>query len=115
MPSKRSRSSRRANRCNRHHCRRRRGRMRLSAESAFPTTIASGRVFFGSDAGYIYSLDAKTGCVYWSFHADSGTRTAPIISPVNGYTGQGTTKYALYFVDVLTRAYALDAQTGKLL
>src|SRR5262245_17034729 len=75
-------------------------------------TIVSGRVFFGSDAGYIYSLDAKTGCVYWAYHADSGTRTAPTIAPIKG---QGATKYAVYFVDVLTRAYALDAQTGKLL
>jgi len=75
-------------------------------------TIVSGRAFFGSDAGYIYSLDAKTGCIYWAFHADSGTRTAPTIAPVQG---QGTTKYAVYFVDVLTRTYALDAQTGKLL
>ena len=75
-------------------------------------TIVSGRVFFGSDAGHVYSLDAKTGCVYWSFRADSGTRTAPTIAPIKG---QGSTRYALYFVDVLTRAYALDAQTGKLL
>jgi polyvinyl alcohol dehydrogenase (cytochrome) len=83
-----------------------------AAEMHSQPTIVSGRVFFGSDAGYIYSLDAKTGCVYWAFHADSGTRTAPIIAPIQG---QGTTKYAVYFVDVLTRAYALDAQTGKLL
>lgn len=74
--------------------------------------VASGRVFFGSDAGHVYSLDAKTGCVYWSFHSDSGTRTAPTIAPIRG---QGSTRYAVYFVDVLTRVYALDAQTGKLL
>jgi polyvinyl alcohol dehydrogenase (cytochrome) len=83
-----------------------------AAEMHSQPTIAAGRVFFGSDAGYIYSLDAKTGCVYWAFHADSGTRTAPTIASIQG---QGSTKYAVYFVDVLTRAYALDAQTGKLL
>ena len=83
-----------------------------AAEMHSQPTIVSGRVFFGSDAGYIYSLDAKTGCVYWAFHADSGTRTAPTVAPIQG---QGTTRYAVYFVDVLTRAYALDAQTGKLL
>jgi polyvinyl alcohol dehydrogenase (cytochrome) len=83
-----------------------------AAEMHSQPTIASGRVFFGSDAGYIYSLDAKTGCIYWAFHADSGTRTAPIIAPIKG---QGSTRYAVYFVDVLTRVYALDAQTGKLL
>jgi polyvinyl alcohol dehydrogenase (cytochrome) len=83
-----------------------------AAEMHSQPTIVSGRVFFGSDAGYIYSLDAKTGCVYWAFHADSGTRTAPTIAPIQG---QGATKYAVYFVDVLTRVYAVDAQTGKLL
>ncbi len=31
--------------------------------------VASGRVFVGSDIGYVYSLDAKTGCVYWSYQA----------------------------------------------
>src|SRR5262245_2944467 len=83
-----------------------------AAEMHSQPTIVSGRGFFGSDAGYIYSLDAKTGCVYWAFHADSGTRTAPTVAPIQG---QGTTRYAVYFVDVLTRAYALDAHTGKLL
>src|SRR5262245_16009541 len=83
-----------------------------AAEMHSQPTIVAGRVFFGSDAGYIYSLDAKTGCIYWAFHADSGTRTAATVASIQG---QGTTRYAVYFVDVLTRAYALDAQTGKLL
>lgn len=74
--------------------------------------VASRRVFFGSNAGVLYSLDAKTGCVYWSFNADSGIRAAPIVAPIRG---QGTTRYAVYFTDVLTRLYALDAQSGRLL
>lgn len=81
-----------------------------AAEMHSQPTVVSGRVFFGSDAGYVYSLDVRTGCVYWAFHADSGTRTAPTVAPIAGY---GATKYAVYFVDVLTRVYALDAQTGK--
>jgi hypothetical protein len=83
-----------------------------AAEMHSQPTVASGRVFFGSDAGYIYSLDAKTGCVYWAFHADSGTRTAPTIAPIQG---QGSTKYAVYFVDVLTariRARRPDRQAA---
>jgi polyvinyl alcohol dehydrogenase (cytochrome) len=75
-------------------------------------TIVSGRVFFGSDAAWLYSLDAKTGCIYWSFGADAGIRATPVIAPI---TGQGSTQYAVYFTDVLTRVYAVDAQTGRLL
>src|SRR5712691_9974541 len=83
-----------------------------AAEMHSQPTVASGRVFFGSDAAYLYSLDAKTGCVYWSFQADAGIRSAPTVTAIKG---QGSTRYAVYFVDVLTRVYALDAQTGKLL
>ncbi|HYR82718.1 MAG TPA: PQQ-binding-like beta-propeller repeat protein [Terriglobia bacterium] len=83
-----------------------------AAEMHSQPAVASGRVFFGSDAAYLYSLDAKTGCVYWSFQADAGIRSAPIITAIKG---QASTGYAVYFVDVLTRVYALDAQTGKLL
>src|SRR5258707_2270875 len=38
--------------------------------------IAGGRVFVGSDNGFVYSLDAASGCVYWSFQAQGGVRTA---------------------------------------
>lgn len=74
--------------------------------------VVSGRVFFGSDAAWLYSLDAKTGCIYWSFGADAGIRSSPVIAPIRG---QGNAQYAVYFTDVLTRVYAVDAQTGRLL
>ena len=45
-------------------------------------TVVSGRVFFGSDAAWLYSLDAKTGCIYWSFGADAGIRATPVIAPI---------------------------------
>ena len=75
-------------------------------------TVVSGRVFFGSDAAWLYALDAKTGCIYWSFGADAGIRATPVIAPIRG---QGASQYAVFFSDVLTRVYAVDAQTGKLL
>jgi polyvinyl alcohol dehydrogenase (cytochrome) len=74
--------------------------------------LASGRVFVGSDTGYVYSLNAKSGCVYWSFKPISNVRNAINIGPVSGYPG---TKYAAYFGDLKANVYALDAQTGKLL
>lgn len=39
-------------------------------------TVVDGRLFLVSSAGRVYSLDAKTGCTYWTFDAPSGARTA---------------------------------------
>ena len=84
----------------------------LAEEAHSQPTIAGGRVFLGSDAGTVYSLDAGNGCVYWSFQADGAMRVAPSIAPV---TGAGSTKYALYFGDQKANMYSIDADTGKLL
>ena len=73
-------------------------------------TIAAGRVFIGVDTGAVYSLDAASGCVHWSFQADAGVRTAITINPVKG---QGTAKYAVYFGDLKANVYAVDAVSGK--
>src|SRR6266700_5567430 len=29
--------------------------------------VVAARVFFSADTGMVYSLDANTGCVYWTF------------------------------------------------
>jgi polyvinyl alcohol dehydrogenase (cytochrome) len=75
-------------------------------------TIAGGRVFIGVDSGAVYSLDAATGCVYWSFQADASVRTAINIGPVKGH-GAGT--QGISFGDVRANVYMLDAATGKTL
>jgi polyvinyl alcohol dehydrogenase (cytochrome) len=75
-------------------------------------TIVSGRVFVGADTGYIYSLSAESGCVYWSFKTKAGVRSSLSVGPVSG---RGATKYAAYVGDLLGNVYALDAQTGALL
>ncbi len=74
--------------------------------------VVSGRVFVGTDIGYVYSLDAKTGCVYWSYQTKGSMRTAPSVAPVSG---RGATKYAVYVGDIHANVYALDAQDGHLL
>lgn len=66
--------------------------------------IVGGRVFFGSPSGTVYSLDAKTGCIYWKFQADAGVRSAVVIGP----------GHLAYFGDFRANLYALDALTGKL-
>ena len=73
-------------------------------------TVAGGRVFVGVDTGAVYSLDAETGCVYWSYQADAGVRTAVSIAPVKG---KGATKFGIYFGDIRANVYMLDASTGK--
>lgn len=95
-------------------------RLKLKWAFGFPSgvsanaqpTIASGRVFVGSDNGYVYSLDAQSGCVYWSFENGSIVRNALVIGPVSG---QGSSRYAVYFGDGKANVFALDAQNGKLL
>jgi polyvinyl alcohol dehydrogenase (cytochrome) len=74
--------------------------------------IAGGHVFFGADTGYVYSLDAKTGCVAWGFQAAAGVRNAVSIGPVKGHPGSA---HAAYFGDLRGNVYALDAATGKAL
>lgn len=74
--------------------------------------VAFGRVFVGNDDGTVYSMDAKTGCLYWAYKADLFGRFGPIVAPISGHPG---TRYAVFFVTRSTTAYALDAHDGKLL
>ncbi len=73
-------------------------------------TLASGRIFIGVDTGAVYSIDAATGCVYWSFQADAGVRNAPSVAAVKDGAGA---QNAIYFGDVKANVYAVDADTGK--
>ena len=72
-------------------------------------TIASGRVFVGTDTGFLYSLDAESGCVYWSFKAKGSVRNAISIAPVK----VAGAKYAVYFGDSHANVYAVDAHNGS--
>ena len=74
-------------------------------------TVAGGRVFVGVDTGHVYALDAATGCVHWSFLAETGVRNAISIGTV---TSPRAT-HAAYFGDIRANVYAVDANTGELL
>ena len=82
------------------------------AETYGQPAIVDGRVFLGDDNSFVYSLDAATGCVHWSFRTDAQVRTAIVIGPVRG---RGHAKYAAYFGDKKANIYAVDARTGDLL
>jgi len=73
--------------------------------------IVAGRVFIGADTGYVYALDALTGCVYWSFQAQSGVRNAPTV----GRLKTRPDDYAVYFGDLKGYVYAVNASSGELL
>jgi polyvinyl alcohol dehydrogenase (cytochrome) len=74
-------------------------------------TVTGGRIFVGSDNGFVYSLDAATGCVFWSFQAKGGVRTAITVAPVKA----ASSRFAAFFGDIRANVYAIDAETGKLL
>ena len=64
-------------------------------------SVADGRVYVGSQNGTVYALDARSGCVRWTFAAAGGVRTAVTLS--SGIA---------YFGDTAANVYAVDAQTG---
>ncbi len=73
-------------------------------------SVVGGRVFVGSAGGKVFSLDAATGCTYWSFKADGAVRTAITIArPKTG------SRYIAYFGDLRGTAYAVDASSGALI
>ena len=73
-------------------------------------TVVGGRVFIGSLQGRIYSLDAKTGCLYWSVKTDGGVRSTMVVDTLPGTTPP---RYVVYVGDAAANMYALDARTGK--
>jgi polyvinyl alcohol dehydrogenase (cytochrome) len=102
-------------------------------------TVVDGRLFVASAAGRVYSLDAKTGCIYWTFDAAAGIRTAISIGEFapprsaaaaqaqRGASGRKTKQKptlahleilkapsAALFGDDAGAVYALDAQRGTL-
>jgi polyvinyl alcohol dehydrogenase (cytochrome) len=73
-------------------------------------TVVGGRVFVGTDTGYVYSLDAASGCIYWSYRTQAGVRNAMTIGPIRV---QGRLGQAVFLGDLKANAYALDAHSGK--
>jgi polyvinyl alcohol dehydrogenase (cytochrome) len=73
-------------------------------------TVFAGRVFVGSDIGYVYSLDAGSGCVYWSYRTQAGVRNAMTVGKIKA---AGRVRYAVFFGDLKATTYAIDAHSGQ--
>ena len=65
--------------------------------------IASGRLYFGSQSGTVYSVDARSGCISWTFKAAATVRTAISLDA-----------RLAYFGDLRANVYGVDSATGKL-
>jgi polyvinyl alcohol dehydrogenase (cytochrome) len=93
-------------------------------------TVVDGRVFVSSSAGRIYSLDAMSGCTYWTFDSHAGSRTAIFIGELGlskravlpkklkrtlAHLDVIKAPSAAFFGDDSGAVYALDAQKGTLL
>src|SRR5260221_5838498 len=93
-------------------------------------TIVDERLFVTSSTGRIYSLDAKTGCTYWTYDAAAGSRTAITIGELArprvaalprrlkrtlAHLDVIKAPSAAFFGDDAGAVYALDAQKGTLL
>jgi polyvinyl alcohol dehydrogenase (cytochrome) len=85
-----------------------------SSAAGSQPVVVGGRLFVGSQGGTVYSLDARTGCIYWAFPETSGVRVAISIGPRSAGGGHAAGHNA-YFSDVSGNAYALDAATGQLI
>lgn len=94
------------------------GRLRLKWAFGFPNAFAANaqptvmgeRVFVGSTIRYVYSLDAKSGCIQWAFEASAGVRSAITIERPTANAAP-----AAFFGDQRAYVYALDAATGRML
>jgi polyvinyl alcohol dehydrogenase (cytochrome) len=73
-------------------------------------TLQDGRLYVGSIAGNVYSLDARTGCVHWAYDAGTIVRTAVNL----GRIGAGdAARDVAFFGDARGNMHAVDARTGQ--
>ncbi len=75
--------------------------------------VMGGRLFVGNRAGALYSVDAVSGCTYWTFLPRAGIRSATSVAAIT--LPDGKKGYAVYFVDMLANVYAVNAQNGELI
>ena len=73
--------------------------------------VSGGRVFVAGANRQVYSLDARTGCQYWSFEPELSVRAAVSIATLPG----DPARHAAFFGDQRAKVYAVDAGTGALL
>lgn len=69
-------------------------------------TVSGGRLIVGSADGTVFSLNANSGCIHWTYKGTEGVRTGAVISS-DGRTA--------YLTDLHAWVHAVNTETGALL
>ncbi len=79
----------------------------LVSASGSQASVVGGRVLVGARSGLVFALDAKTGCIHWTYETNGGVRSSMIVGPaMNG-------RHNVYFGDSSAHVYALDFMSGE--
>ena len=79
-------------------------------------SISGGHLFVGSQNGTVYSLDARTGCIEWTFEANAGVRASLSIGRRSDAAARTRGRqFAVFFADQQGYVYSVDATTGTLI
>jgi polyvinyl alcohol dehydrogenase (cytochrome) len=73
-------------------------------------SVVGGALYIASDNFFVYAIDAKTGCVHWSYRAQTAVRGAVKIGPIDAVSG---VRYGAYFGDMNGVVYGVNAETGE--
>lgn len=85
-----------------------------SFRSQSQPTIVGNALFVGSSSGAVYAMNARSGCVQWTFQALAEIRGAVVYRRSVLKTDAGVvSEPTLFFADFL-QVYAVDARTGSL-
>ena len=76
-------------------------------------SFVGGSLIVGSQDGTVYALNAKSGCIRWTFRAKAEVRTGMSISSWEAGTTPDTPPMA-YFADIFANTYGINAVTGEL-
>ena len=96
--------------------------LRLQWSFAFPDVtraaaqplIAGGGLFVGSQDGTVYALDARNGCVHWTYAASAEVAGSPVLSTEGTGGDNPAEDRVLFFGDRFAYVHAVDAATGAL-
>ncbi|HEV2379988.1 MAG TPA: PQQ-binding-like beta-propeller repeat protein [Terriglobia bacterium] len=69
-------------------------------------TVFGGKLYAGSEDGTVYSIDARTGCIWWTYQATATVKTAISI---------GDDGRRAFFGDTNGNVYAVSTSNGSLI